>query len=157
MEKYELVYKIEKDKEYLRLLGEEFFLLNKASGYFIYKNKLCKLKEKIEIKNINEKEIKIEIRFYKTLFNKSNMFNDCESLLKFSVPKVKIKEQVIPKKIETKVEEENLIDSYYDDLTSFQESLYDNLDDIDSLLGNSDFSEEQINTKNSNKSGGITI
>ena len=39
VERYELVYKIEKNKTRLRLLGEEFYQRNKSSGHIIYKNK----------------------------------------------------------------------------------------------------------------------
>ena len=92
MEKYELIYKIEEGKDNIRLLGEEFFKKNKASGYFIFNNIGFKLKDKIRIKNIKQNELKIEIRFWKEIYDKSYMFKDCESLIKFLIPKDKIKE-----------------------------------------------------------------
>ena len=52
MEQYELIYKIEKEKSHIRLLGEEFFNTNYVRGYFIYKKIRFKLKEKLETKNI---------------------------------------------------------------------------------------------------------
>ena len=36
MEKYELIYKIDQNKNPLRLLGKEFFQRNKRFGNFIY-------------------------------------------------------------------------------------------------------------------------
>ena len=47
IELYKLVYKIEKEKGDLRLLGEEFFIRNKIKGIMVYKRKKFKLKEKI--------------------------------------------------------------------------------------------------------------
>ena len=157
MEKYELTYKVEKGQTILRLLGEDFFNVNKASGNFIYKNKLCKLKEKMEIKNIKEKEIKIEIRFFKTLLNKNDMFRNCDSLIKFSVPIAKNKGQS-SSSVEIFEEEENLIDSYFENFNSFKETFYDNLDDIDNLFGYSELLEKPRNSKdNSNSSKKTTI
>ena len=36
MERYELLFKIDKEQSHLRILGESFFKRNQASGYFIY-------------------------------------------------------------------------------------------------------------------------
>ena len=74
MEIYKLLYKNEKDKKYTRILGEDFFKRNKITGYFIYNNIKYKLKEKIVIKNLNEDEIKIEMRFFKIIYNKNFQF-----------------------------------------------------------------------------------
>ncbi len=65
MERYELVYKIDHKNDILRLFGSEFFFRNKNFGNFIYKNKRYKLIEKIETKNIKEKEIILNLFFIK--------------------------------------------------------------------------------------------
>ena len=84
IERYELIYKNDKSKSHIRLLGEEFFQRNKTFGNFIYKNKKFRLLEKIETKNIKEDELKFDIIFYKIIYNKSYMFENCETLLKIS-------------------------------------------------------------------------
>jgi len=73
MERYKLLFKIEKDQSYLRILGESFFKRNQASGYFIYQNVGYILKDKIKTKKIKEKEIKIIMVFYKQIINKKYM------------------------------------------------------------------------------------
>ena len=71
MERYELLFKLEKDQSHLRILGESFFKRNQASGYFIYKNVGYILKDKIKTEKIKEKEIKIIIVFYKQIMKKN--------------------------------------------------------------------------------------
>ena len=112
MEIYKLLYKNEKDKKYTRILGEDFFQRNKITGYFIYNNIKYKLKEKIVIKNLNEDEIKIEMRFFKIIYNKNSMFKDCTSLIQFSVHKNMNKEKISKRDIYDMDEEGNLINAY---------------------------------------------
>ena len=84
---YELVYKIEKDKNDIRLLGNEFFIRNKYRGIIVYKSRKYKLIEKIpieKIKNINDKYLKIKMIFHNRIYNKSFMFKNCVSLISFS-------------------------------------------------------------------------
>ena len=38
MEKYELIYKVDKNKSHIRILGKEFLKKNINFGHFIYKN-----------------------------------------------------------------------------------------------------------------------
>ena len=95
MERYELLFKIEKDQSHLRILSESFFKRNQASGYFIYKNIGYILKDKIKTEKIKEKEIKIIMVFYKKIFNKKYMFKDCKSLIKFSSPENKKKKTFV--------------------------------------------------------------
>jgi len=38
MEIYDLVYKNDKSKDFIRILGNDFFNRNKIAGYFIYNN-----------------------------------------------------------------------------------------------------------------------
>ena len=116
IELYELVYKIEKEKGDLRLLGEEFFIRNKIKGIMVYKRKKFKLKEKIpfnELKNIKDNELKIEMIFFNKIYNKSYMFKNCISLLKFSFSNNIIK-KYNSNSINMFEEEENLFDDYYD-------------------------------------------
>ena len=89
MERYELLFKIDKEQSHLRILGESFFKRNQASGYFIYKNVGYILKDKIKTEKMKEKEVKISLIFYKPIINKKNMFKDCESLIKFHYQKIK--------------------------------------------------------------------
>ena len=148
MERYELVYKIDKNKSHIRILGEDFYKRNKISGFYIFKNIGYKLREKLEIKNIEESEIKIEIRFFMEIFNKSYMFKDCESLIKFSIPTEKIKEQKSPSIEKYEDDVENLIDLYMEDNTA-NDNLFKNLENFDTLSG---FSTIEKSYKYSEKS-----
>ena len=60
---YELIYKIDRSKIHLRLIGENFFKRNKKLGHFIYNNRKISLIDKIEIKKIKE-ENQFKIHFY---------------------------------------------------------------------------------------------
>ena len=130
-EKYKLIYIVNKKQRYLRLLGEEFFNKNKNSGYFIYKNKKYPLIDKVEQKNIKGDELKIDIIFYKKIYNKSFMFQDCEFLLKMLEPNQEdnINNFQITKYNE---EEENLFD-YYDNDKISENTLLQSLNEIDSF------------------------
>ena len=121
LERYQLVYKIEKNKTRLRLLGEEFYQRNKSSGHIIYKNKKFRLSEKIETKNLEEKELKIDMIFYKIINNKSFMFENCDALLKFSQPKDEDK-NYYSQIIKINEEEENLFDFIEED--KIEENLF---------------------------------
>ena len=80
-----MLYKKENNSEYLRILGEYFCRNNKNKGKLIINNKKYYLKEFIEIKNMKEKIIKIKMLINKNLYDKSYMFNDCESLLELTI------------------------------------------------------------------------
>ena len=109
-EKYELVYRINKDGRYLQLLGDIFYKrTNQLFGYFIYNKRRIKLKSKIEIKNIKEKELKLKLIFFKPIYDKSFMFNNCHSLLKVEISHVKDKDI---SEIENQ-KEVNLTDLFY--------------------------------------------
>ena len=69
----------------IRVLGEEFIRNNRNKCKFIINNKKCNLIEFIDTSNIKEDEIKIKLLFKDNISNKSYMFEDCESLIKFSV------------------------------------------------------------------------
>ena len=54
MEIYKLVYIIEKENDYLSLLGKAFYRRNRIRGYFIYNGRKFLIKEKIKTKNIKK-------------------------------------------------------------------------------------------------------
>ena len=131
MEKYELVYKIEKNKNPLRLIGKEFFQRNKGFGNFIYQNKRYKFQDTIDITNFTETEIKFDLIFYKIIYDKSGMFKDCTSLLKCLIPDEQNKISY-SKIINIPEEEGNLFDIY--DNTNYSENpLYKTLTNMDSI------------------------
>ena len=131
MEKYQLVYKIGKELNNIRLLGKEFFNRNKSTGHFIYKNKKFRLIETFETKNIKEDILNIDLIFYKKIINKSYMFKECESLLKFDIHIIEDK-QYYSQIINFHEEEENLFDFIYED-EKCDNYLYKNLNSNDSL------------------------
>ena len=112
MEKYELVYKIDKNSSHLKLLGEQFCKKNKLLGHFILKNKKFSLIDKIETKNIMEEELRLVLIFYEKIYDKSFMFADCTSLLKFSDKNNEVKEYNTEIIQINEEEEDNLFDYY---------------------------------------------
>ena len=146
VEKYELIYKIDKNSKELRLLGKSFFQKNKLNGYFIYNNKKIKLIDIIGTKNIQENEIKIDLVFYNKIYNKSFMFKDCISLLKFSEINTENNDDKNTE-ITNNSEEENLIDDYFEHLPS-DNTLMENLEDIESLVIYSPISSLKKNDTN---------
>ena len=85
MEIYKLLYKVDKNKSHIRLLGKIFLNKNKFNGYFIYKNKKIRLTDRIKTENNKEEELKIYLVFHKSVNNKFCMFMNCTSLLKVSL------------------------------------------------------------------------
>ena len=73
------------DDKTTRVLGKEFIRNNKNKGKFIIKNKKYDLIEFIDATNIEEDEIKIKLVLKDNIYDKSCMFKDCESLIKFSI------------------------------------------------------------------------
>ena len=154
MEIYELVFKIEKGKSHIRILGEKFFNRNISSSYFIYNNMRFILKDKLESEKIKEKEgeFKIIMIFLKSINNKSFMFQDCESLIKFSIYKKEKKEN---SSYTTKLEEElNYLIDFYQDNNNSNDSSNDFLEDFDSFP---DYSEISENEQKSNDSKKLTM
>ena len=80
-----MFYKKENKVENIRILGKYFCRNNKNKGKLIIHNKKSCLKEFIDLKNINEKQIKIIMILNKNIFNKSYMFKDCKSLLELKI------------------------------------------------------------------------
>ena len=87
MQKYKMVFKIEKEKKYLRILGKEFAKTNNNKGYLIIENQKLNLKDKdkILISNIKSEKIQIKMILKANLYNKSYMFKDCKNLLTLHV------------------------------------------------------------------------
>ena len=112
MERYKLLFKKEKDQSHLRILGESFFKRNKASGHYIYKNVGYSLKDKIKTEKIKEKEIELIMVFYKPIKNKKLMFQNCESLITFSLAENKKEEDLCNITTISEEEDNNLIGNY---------------------------------------------
>ena len=147
MEKYKIIYKIDKKNKNLRLLGHEFYQRNKNRGYYILNNQKQSLVEKLEIKNNIKNEIKIHFIFYKKIYNKSLMFKDCISLLKISEVNNVDKKYYIPKIIYPKEEDDNYLD-FYDDNHSSDNSFEKILMDENYFLY---YSTIPINSQNASK------
>ena len=79
-----MLYKNNKKKDNLKILGEAFVKNNKNRGKIIYKNKKYQLQDLFSINNIKDNRIKIGIILDKNIYNKSFMFKDCKSLLEVS-------------------------------------------------------------------------
>ena len=83
MEKYLMLYEIDKDQNALRVLGEEFVRNNRNKGIMIYKNKKYSLKGLFRPFDIKYNKLKIKMLLSKNCYNKSFMFSNCSSLLQF--------------------------------------------------------------------------
>ena len=83
MEKYLMIYEIDKDQNALRVLGEEFVRNNRNKGIMIFKNKKYSLKGLFQPFDIKDNRLKIKMLLSKNCYNKSFMFSDCSSLLQF--------------------------------------------------------------------------
>ena len=82
---YDLEYEVNKNKDYIKLLDDDFINRNRLFGYYIYNKKRFKLEIKIETKNIFKNKIKIKMIFLTKIFDKAYMFKDCDELLNFSM------------------------------------------------------------------------
>ena len=82
MEKYVMLYDIQKNNDKTRILGNEFVKNNKNKGKIIHKNKKYSLEGLFKNKDLLEDSLKIKMILSKNIYNKSFMFKDCISLLK---------------------------------------------------------------------------
>ena len=126
-EKYELTYKIDKNKSYVRILGESFFKRNHKLGNIIYENKKFPLMEKIETNILKKDKMKIDLIFYQIIYNKSYMFKDCDALMEFNKKNYTDKEYC--SRIINTYEEESLFD-YINESTYSKNTLEKNLNEI---------------------------
>jgi len=84
IEVYKMIYKMEKDKYNLRILGEVFKNNNKNKAKIIINNKKYPLNDVLSIENIRQNKILMILS--KNIYNKSCMFKNCELLEYVSKP-----------------------------------------------------------------------
>ena len=132
MEKYQLIYKIDKNKSSIRLLGEIFFRRNRTSGYFIINNRSIPLSEKLDTKNIKKGELKVYLIFHNINNNKSHMFEDCKDLLYFYEYKPEINHN-FPSIINYYETEEDNLFNLYDKCGISENTLLQNIEDIENI------------------------
>ena len=84
VEVFKMIYKMEKDKYNLRILGEVFKNNNKNKAKIIINNKKYPLNDVLSIENIRSKKILMILS--KNIYNKSCMFKNCELLESVSKP-----------------------------------------------------------------------
>ena len=141
-EKYELTYKIDKNKSYVRILGESFFKRNHKLGNIIYENKKFPLMEKIETNILKKDIMKIDLIFYQIIYNKSYMFKDCDALMEFNKKNYTDKEYC--SRIINTYEEESLFD-YINESTYSKNTLEKNLNEIHDFPNYSSIKAESQN------------
>jgi hypothetical protein len=76
---------IAENTENIQILGIEFVQNNANKGKLIINNKKSRLKPFLEIKNMKEDKVKIKMILNKNTHNKSYMFKNCTTLIKFSL------------------------------------------------------------------------
>ena len=81
--RYIMIYKIPKNKEFIRIIGYSFILNNSEETRIIYKEEIFPLTEELEIKDIKENILKLEIIFSENVCDLSSMFENCDLLLQF--------------------------------------------------------------------------
>ena len=139
MEKYRCVYKIEENKNEIRILGKSFYTKNKIFGYYIHKNKKFRLKDIITTESLKEKESKIDLIFCKKINDKSCMFMNCDSLIKFYF-------------LNHEDNEDNGINNYetedsfgrFDECNYSEKTLCDTLSELESNSTYSEISKKQV-------------
>ena len=86
IERYSMIYNTKISNNNLRILGKKFINNNNNKCKLLIKNKKYNLIEFFQFKDFEEEEeIKIDLILTKNIFDKSSMFNDCKSLIKFSI------------------------------------------------------------------------
>ena len=84
VEKFMMIYEINRQSNTERILGEEFYKTNKNKGRIIYNNKKILLCQGLfTFKNNMNEHLKIKMILSKDCYNKSCMFKNCSSLLIF--------------------------------------------------------------------------
>lgn len=145
-ETFIMIYRMDENKDNIRILGEKFVKNNVNKSKLIINNKKLKLKEFFKIKDIKEDKLKIKLYLDKDVFNKGYIFKDCDLLLQFSI----FYEEII-------FENENEFIEYEENEALNEFNTDSNDSDIHPLYKNlkfnTIFSEEQI----SKKSGRYTI
>ena len=141
---YELEYEVNNNKDYIKLLDNEFINRNRLFGYYIYNKKRYKLDNKIETKIIFKDKIKIILVFLKKIFNKTNMFKNCQELLSFSTPNYNEKKYSNDTQNNIINEEESFLYDYISEKGNLNESFA-------KIFENSDFSNDCTDSEISEK------
>ena len=84
-EKYTMIYNPKISFNDLRILGKIFVKNNANKGRLIINNKKYNLLEFNPINNFNEDNLKISMILSQNIFNRSYMFNESKSLIKFDI------------------------------------------------------------------------
>jgi len=82
---YRIIYKVDRNKEQIRILYTDFVKNNKNKGKLIIKNIKYNYKDFIKINGIKSNNIKIKMIFSHDICNASYMFKNCSSLLEFKI------------------------------------------------------------------------
>ena len=155
MESFTVIYKIDKSKDYLRILGNFFYFHNRLKYIIIYKNKkLHHYKELIPIIKLKEEQLKIKIIFVEKIKNLGYMFENCISLLRVSQGKINNKKNIYKPKIY--INSKSIYDSQYFEKILIipkvqEENLNDNNPDDNFLnLFNNELNYSSISKKDDN-------
>jgi hypothetical protein len=79
------VMKYEMKNPFLTILGHYFVINNRNKAKLIINNKKYNLQEFYEIKDDDQGQIKLKIFLNKNIYNKSYMFENCETLITISM------------------------------------------------------------------------
>lgn len=145
-----MIYRMDENKDNIRILGEKFVKNNVNKSKLIINNKKLKLKEFFKIKDIKEDKLKIKLYLDKDVFNKGYIFKNCDLLLQFSI----FYEEII-------FENENEFIEYEENEALNEFNIDSNDSDIHPLYKNlkfnTIFSEEQISKKSGRYTDNSTI
>ena len=152
-EKYECIYIVDKSKSHIKLLGSDFYKRNRIYGQILYNNKNKPLIDKIETKNLNKNTIRIIFIFFRDIFDKSLMFQDCESLFKFTEIINIDKPSFFKNLIDFDISQNYKLNNYqekninlfddFEDNNHSEKNFYPDLNDEDSILSYSEIKIEK--------------
>ena len=107
MELNKMIYKIEENANYIRILGQQFVKKNKNKGKLIIRNKKLFLNDIISLEDFtNINKIKIFMILNEPITDKSCMFKDCLTLESFEQLSLNNYSELLQKKANiTEIEE----------------------------------------------------
>ena len=82
-----MIYQIKKSKKNIKILGKEFAENNKNKGKIAYNNKKYELNYEFSIRGIKEIDLKLKMILDKNSYSKNFIFENCRTLLHFSIYK----------------------------------------------------------------------
>ena len=88
IKRYKMKYKIDNNVlnvNRIKIIDKEFIKNNKNKAKLIIENKKYSFSEYFYLNDFKKSELKIDILFNRDISNLSYMFNDCSSLLNFSI------------------------------------------------------------------------